>query len=117
MRAIGSVSISLAIMALTATDAGAASGPWCATYRRGIENCGYATLEHAGRRCWALGDRADPIRSLGQRSGPVGHGPIRRGSRAPDRADREDDRYLRRRGRHGVERDDDRHPAFDEVHH
>ena len=45
MRAIGLVSITLAIVALTATDAGAASGRWCASYRRGSENCGYATLE------------------------------------------------------------------------
>jgi Protein of unknown function (DUF3551) len=60
MRAIGSVSTTLAIMALTATVAGAASGPWCATYRRGIENCGYATLEQCRAQVLGLGGSCRP---------------------------------------------------------
>ena len=79
MRAIGLVSITLAIVALTATDAGAASGRWCASYRRGSENCGYATLEQCQAQVLGLGAGVAPTRSLGQGSGPVGPGPIHRG--------------------------------------
>jgi hypothetical protein len=47
MRAIGLVSIILATMALTKTDADASSGRWCATSPKRSENCGYATLEQS----------------------------------------------------------------------
>jgi len=41
MRTIVLVSIALTALALTTTAAGA--GSWCASYRRGVENCGYSS--------------------------------------------------------------------------
>ena len=63
MRAIGLVSLSIAMMALLLTDADAkrrssaqgsqaagASGSWCAVHpRHGGENCGYKSFD----QCWA----------------------------------------------------------------
>jgi hypothetical protein len=63
MRAIGLVLLSIAIMALLLTDAGAkrrssaqgsqaagASRSWCAVHpRHGSENCGYTSFD----QCWA----------------------------------------------------------------
>jgi hypothetical protein len=43
MRTIVLVSIARAAMSLTSTYADA--GAWCATYRRGVSNCGYSSIE------------------------------------------------------------------------
>jgi hypothetical protein len=43
MRTIVFVSIAFTALALTSTAAGA--GTWCASYRRGVENCGYSSYE------------------------------------------------------------------------
>ncbi|MBV8241588.1 MAG: hypothetical protein JOY75_12410 [Hyphomicrobiales bacterium] len=46
MRAIGLGSITLATMALTATDVRGANNNWCATYTKPEnENCTFATFE------------------------------------------------------------------------
>jgi Protein of unknown function (DUF3551) len=60
MRALGLVSITLTIMALTATDVSAASGSWCATYPQRSENCGYATLEQCQAQVLGLGGWCRP---------------------------------------------------------
>ena len=79
MRAIGLVSITLAIVALTATDAGAASGRWCASYRRGSENCGYATLEQCQAQVRGLGGwcRPNPFPGTGFGTGGTWSNPPR----------------------------------------
>ena len=56
MRAIGLGSVSLVMVTLLVTDtAAAASNRWCAVYKRGIENCGYATLDQCRAQVWGLG--------------------------------------------------------------
>jgi hypothetical protein len=75
MRAIGLVSLSIAIMALLLTDADAkrrssaqgsqaagASRSWCETYgRKGIrDNCSYATQQQCLAQVWGLGGFCRP---------------------------------------------------------
>ena len=43
MRTIALVSASLVMITLLVTDADAASNAWCASYKRGVQNCSYAT--------------------------------------------------------------------------
>ena len=47
MRTIVPLLLALVGMSLTSTYADA--GAWCATYRRGVSNCGYSSFE----QCWA----------------------------------------------------------------
>ena len=62
MRATGLVSIALAIMVLSATDAAAAS--WCAFYTGkalgGSENCGFATIDQCLAQVRGLGGWCRP---------------------------------------------------------
>ena len=82
MRATGLVSITLAIMVLAATDAGAAS--WCAFYTGkalgGSENCGFATIEQCLAQVRGLGGWCRPNPFPGTAfgtSGTWGSGPSR----------------------------------------
>ena len=53
MRAIGLSSITLATVALTATDVRSANNNWCATYTRPAnENCTFATFEQCHAQVW-----------------------------------------------------------------
>jgi hypothetical protein len=61
MRTIVLVSIALAAMSLTSTYADA--GAWCATYRRGVSNCGYSSMEQCLATVRGLGDLAGQIHS------------------------------------------------------
>jgi hypothetical protein len=56
MRMIVLISFALIGMSLTSTDAGA----WCATYRRGVSNCGYATQAQCLAQVWGLGGGCRP---------------------------------------------------------
>ena len=58
MRMIVLISFALVGMALTSTDADA--GAWCATYRRGVSNCGYATQAQCLAQVWGLGGGCRP---------------------------------------------------------
>jgi len=74
MRAIGLISLTIAIMALLLTDADAkrrsrsqggqtagASRSWCATYpKRGVDNCGYSSFDQCWATVWGQGGRARP---------------------------------------------------------
>jgi len=83
MRAIGLGSITLATLALTATDVRGANNNWCATYTKPEnENCTFATFEQCQATVWGVADGVGPIRSPIRRSGPVGAGPSHRASRA-----------------------------------
>ena len=74
MRATGLVSITLAIMVLAATDAGAAS--WCAFYTGkalgGSENCGFATIEQCLAQVRGLGGWCRPNPFPGTAFGTAG---------------------------------------------
>src|ERR1700747_1551427 len=88
MRAIGLGSITLATMALTATDVRGANNNWRATSTaRPIPSLKTKTVplrrsSNAKPRCGELADGVGPIRSPIRRSGPVGAGPSHRASRA-----------------------------------
>ena len=107
MRAIGLSSITLATMALTATDVRSANNNWCATYTRPAnENCTFATFEQCHAQVWGWADGVGPIRSPIRRLGPVGPGPIDRASLAAavkyrnhDRVKLKDSRRPRRSSR------------------
>ena len=58
MRMIVLIAFALVGMSLTSTDADA--GAWCATYRRGISNCGYATQAKCLAQVWGLGGGCRP---------------------------------------------------------
>jgi hypothetical protein len=58
MRTIVLVSIALAAMSLTSTYADA--GAWCATYRRGVSNCGYSSMEQCLATVRGLGGFCRP---------------------------------------------------------
>ncbi len=58
MRMIALVLLALIGMSLTSTDADA--GAWCANYRRGVSNCGYATQEQCLAQVWGLGGGCRP---------------------------------------------------------
>src|SRR5215467_10204872 len=61
MRAIGLSSITLATVALTATDVRSANNNWCATYTRPAnENCTFATFEQCQAQVWGLGGWCRP---------------------------------------------------------
>jgi hypothetical protein len=61
MRALGLGSITLATMALTATDVRGANNNWCATYTRPAnENCTFATFEQCHAQVWGLGGWCRP---------------------------------------------------------
>jgi len=47
MRTI--VPLLLALVGMSSTSTYADAGAWCATYRRGVSNCGYSSFE----QCWA----------------------------------------------------------------
>jgi hypothetical protein len=108
MRAIGLSSITLATVALTATDVRSANNNWCATYTRPAnENCTFATFEQCHAQVWGLADGVGPIRSPTRRSGPVGPGPIDRASLAAavSAAARRQGRRIRSRRRRKLSRD------------
>jgi len=44
MRTIAVLSIAV-VAVLFVSSVTADAGPWCATYRRGVENCGYSSFE------------------------------------------------------------------------
>ena len=58
MRTIVLVLLALVGISLAGTYADA--GAWCANYRRGISNCGYATQEQCLAQVWGLGGRCQP---------------------------------------------------------
>jgi hypothetical protein len=61
MRSIGLISIGLATMALTATEVGAASNRWCATYTKpSSENCTFATFEQCRAQVSGIGGWCRP---------------------------------------------------------
>jgi len=61
MRAIGLGSITLATMALTATDVRGANNNWCATYTKPEnENCTFATFEQCQATVWGVGGWCRP---------------------------------------------------------
>ena len=61
MRAIGLGSITLATMALTATDVRGANNNWCATYTKPEnENCTFATFEQCRATVWGIGGWCRP---------------------------------------------------------
>ena len=61
VRAIGLSSLTLATMALTATDVRSANNNWCATYTRPAnENCTFATFEQCHAQVWGLGGWCRP---------------------------------------------------------
>ena len=61
MRAIGLISITVAAMALTATDVRAGGNRWCASYTRPAnENCTFATFEQCQAQVWGLGGWCRP---------------------------------------------------------
>ena len=70
MRTIVPLLLALVGMSLTSTYADA--GAWCATYRRGVSNCGYSSFE----QCWAT------VLGLGDFAGQI-HSPERPTGRAP----------------------------------
>ena len=61
MRAIGLGSVSLVMVTLLVTDAAdAASNAWCASYKRGVQNCSYATQQQCLAQVWGLGGFCRP---------------------------------------------------------
>ena len=70
MRAIRLISITLATMALTATDVRSANNNWCATYTKPEnENCTFATFEQCQATVWGVGGwcRPNPFPKYGVR--------------------------------------------------
>ena len=75
MKATGLVSIILATIVLTATDA-AAAGQWCAIYTDkmgGSEYCGYATLDQCQAQVRGLGGWCRPNPFPGTAFGTAGN--------------------------------------------
>ena len=58
MRTIVLVLLALAGISLTSTDADA--GAWCASYRRGVSNCGYSSYEQCRATVLGLGGFCRP---------------------------------------------------------
>jgi Protein of unknown function (DUF3551) len=58
MRTIILILLALVGMSLTSTDADA--GAWCATYRRGVSNCGYSSMEQCLATVRGLGGFCRP---------------------------------------------------------
>jgi hypothetical protein len=54
--AVGALGAAALAMAGTTADAGA----WCATYRRGVENCGYSSYEQCRATASGLGGSCRP---------------------------------------------------------
>ena len=77
MRAIGLGSVSLVMVTLLVTDAAdAASNAWCASYRRGVQNCSYATQQQCLAQVWGLGGFCRPNRFRARRMEPATPGAI-----------------------------------------
>jgi Protein of unknown function (DUF3551) len=60
MRMIVLLLLALVGMSLTSTYADAGAGAWCASYRRGVSNCGYATQEQCLATVRGLGGFCRP---------------------------------------------------------
>ena len=60
MRTIVLVLLALAGIPLTSTDADADAGAWCASYRRGVSNCGYSSYEQCRATVLGLGGFCRP---------------------------------------------------------
>jgi hypothetical protein len=74
----------IAVVAMLESSVTADAGTWCATYRRGVENCGYSSFEQCRATVSGCRHFAGRIPSWGPRSGPA----------APGRAGRADNARL-----------------------
>jgi Protein of unknown function (DUF3551) len=59
-KAIMRATVSMAFVTLLLTVTEAAAGSWCASYRRGIENCSYSSLEQCRAQVLGLGGGCRP---------------------------------------------------------
>ena len=76
--------LSIAVVAMLVSSVTADAGAWCATYRRGVENCGYSSFEQCRATVSGLpaflpaesvpGHRVRDRRHLVERAAPISDG-------------------------------------------